>query len=376
MTGTITPSHPLYKRGTKGEVRIWYVDLREFNGQGFHRVVSGIHGGKLTKSEWTLAQPKNVGRSNETTSIEQAQIEAENAWTIKSERGYFTSIDQIDNVAFTKPMLAVDIEKRKGKFSFSDRVYAQPKLDGIRCIARADGLWTRTGKPITAVPHIVNELATFFEKDPALILDGELYNHELKDDFNTITSIVRKATPNQEELDRSRELIEYHIYDVASQPGSHKKRMASFFSLATRPTRYLRVVETRRVWNQNDLDTHYAQWMEEGYEGQMVRLNGPYENKRSSLLLKRKDFESQEFPVIRIEEGKGNWSGCIKRFVVRLPDGTENEATPRGTQDQLRALLQSGNTPDWATVRFFGFTPDNKLRFPIVTDWGFNKRAD
>ena len=156
MTDSIFPTDPLYKRGTKGEVRVWYMELcKRFDGEGFHRVVSGIDGGKLTFSAWTYCTPKNVGRSNETTSLEQAQIEVSNAWTIKSERGYFADIEEIDNVPFTKPMLAVDIEKRKGKFTFNDRVYAQPKLDGVRCIARADGLWTRTGKPITAVPHIV-----------------------------------------------------------------------------------------------------------------------------------------------------------------------------------------------------------------------------
>ena len=78
-----------------------------------------------------------------------------------------------------------------------------------------------------------------------------------------------------------------------------------------------------------------------------------------------------------MEEGNGNWAGAIKKFVVRLPDGSENDATPRGTYEDLAALLKSDVAPKWATVRFFGYTPDGKLRFPVATDWGFgNKRLD
>jgi ATP-dependent DNA ligase len=71
------------------------------------------------------------------------------------------------------------------------------------------------------------------------------------------------------------------------------------------------------------LDAAYANCLEEGYEGQMVRLDGPYEQKRSKLLLKRKEFQDAEYDLVRVDEGLGNWAGYGKKAVLRLPDGRE-----------------------------------------------------
>lgn len=393
FTGQIHYKGPtLYKRGVKGEVRCWRMEfIQEFDDekqeQGRHRVVTGILDGAETPSGWTIGEPKNVGKKNETTSVTQARSEIDNQYKIKRERGYFDDIEKIDEVVFTKPMLAADYTKRKGKFDLDDVQIAQPKLDGIRCIARADGLWTRTGKPITSLPHIVEALAPIFEQYPDWILDGELYNHELREDFNTITSVVRKAKPTPEDMEKARDLIQYHIYDIIA-PEDPVMRCAALgvlltetigqdlYQLACDPQGPLRKVESLVVGDQEGLDRLYGRWIEEGYEGQMIRLAGPYEHKRSNLLLKRKEFITDEFAVIRVEEGKGNWAGCVKRFVFELEDGRECGAGVRGTQETLAALLESGRVPDWCTVRYFTPTPDGMPRFPVVVDWGFGERDD
>lgn len=372
---------PLYKRGVKGEVRVWsmQVGYNVNDGIAAHRVVSGILDGAMTETGWSFTESKNVGKKNATTPLSQALSEIENQYQIKKERGYFADVSQIDEVQFTKPMLAQDWDKRKAKVNIADGVYAQPKLDGIRCIARADGLWTRTGKPITSCPHIVSALTSFFEDNPDAILDGELYNHDLRDDFNTITSVVRKEKPSDEEVQQAAELIQYHIYDQVDTSKTFSQRgveIVSLFNGTFRSHACLRLVPTAFVATQEHLDALYAQWMEEGYEGQMIRLNTPYENKRSNNLMKRKDFITEEFPVIRMEPGNGNWSGAIKRFVVQLPDGNTNDATPRGSYEQMAALLASGKTPKWATVRYFGKTPDGALRFPVAVDYGYEARVD
>jgi DNA ligase-1 len=112
-----------------------------------------------------------------------------------------------------------------------------------------------------------------------------------------------------------------------------------------------------------------------GYEGQMVRHNIPYEKKRSKGLLKRKEFVTQEYPVISVEEGKGNWAGYVKRVNLELEDGRNFGAGIRGSQSVLKALL-SAKCPDWATVRSFAATPDGIPRFGVVIDWGYGKRED
>lgn len=379
---------PLYKRGVKGEVRVWRMELghNPADGVAAHRVVSGIVDGAMTETGWSFTEAKNVGKKNETTPFTQAVSEVENQYQIKKDRGYFAYVGDIDKVEFTKPMLAQDWDKRKAKVDVSKGVFEQPKLDGIRCIARADGLWTRTGKPITAVPHIVEMLAPLFERDPDLELDGELYNHELKDDFNTITSIVRKEKPSEEEIAQAKSLIQYHVYDMPSHPGTFRDRISAVYALLEgdggpffdERWNSIHVVETTEVTSHDALDARYGKWIEEGYEGQMVRLDEAYENKRSNFLMKRKDFVTEEFKVLRMETGNGNWAGAIKRFVVECPTAEDGEcdATPRGSYEKMAALLASGMTPDWATVRFFGRTPDGKLRFPVAVDYGYGKRVD
>ena len=108
----------------------------------------------------------------------------------------------------------------------------------------------------------------------------------------------------------------------------------------------------------------------------MVRLDEKYECKRSKYLLKRKQFITEEFDVVKIEEGQGNWAGYAKRFILRMPDGTECGAGVRGTQAQMKELWESQQTPDWATLRYFGLTPDGVPRFPVVVDYGVSERED
>ncbi len=371
----------LYKRGTKGEVRVWFMqEGRTEDGRGAHRVVSGIHEGTMTESGWAVTEPKNVGRSNATTSAEQAAAEVGNNFRIKSERGYFEDITKIDEVPFTKPMLAVDIEKRRGKFDISEGVWEQPKLDGIRCVARADGLFTRTGKLITAIPHIHGSLSGLFRIDPDLELDGELYNHELREDFNTITSVVRKAKPKPKDMDKARDLIQYHVYDMPSHADVFSARdylLAEYVDQANTP--FIQKVSATKVSSEDALDAQYGAHLAAGYEGQMIRLDEMYQNKRSNFLMKRKDFLADEFRVVAVQEGTGNWMGYAKRFEFSLPDRRTCGAGVRGTQAALRELLkqvQAGNPPDWCTVRYFTPTPDGMPRFPVVTDWGWGKRAD
>lgn len=383
MTLSVTMVGPtLYKRGTKGEIREWRMELGvdEATGTAGHRVISGIQGGAMTESAWNLAEGKNLGKKNATTPLTQAEAEIENTYTIKLDGSYFTDVEDVDQVKFTKPMLATDWEKRKAKADLGSSSFSQPKLDGIRCIARIDGLWTRTGKPIVSAPHIMEQLEPLFHADPDLELDGELYNHVLKDDFNTITSLVRKENLSDEDLSRSRELVQYHVYDLPSHPGTFGERSRALHHLVQNMMPVVQFVATVEIVVDENfhatLDRLFGEYLADGYEGQMVRLDDIYENKRSNMLMKRKEFDTAEFPVIGMSEGSGNWAGCIKTFTVALADDTPNEATLRGKQVDLRKLLLDGTMPKWATVRFFGYTPDGKLRFPIAIDWGFTERQD
>ena len=75
-------------------------------------------------------------------------------------------------------------------------------------VVNTRGLYSRSNKEIVAVSYIAEALADFI-KDPTVTLDGELYNHELKDNFQKITSLVRKTVNlGADELAESKELVQ------------------------------------------------------------------------------------------------------------------------------------------------------------------------
>lgn len=380
-------STTLFKRDSKGNVRVWWYETGfDKNGNWGWRTNSGIKDGKTVTSGWTIVEEKNIGRANATTLEQQASAEAHAEWVKKRDRGYFDRIGDIDKFDKIKPMLATKYEDHKLDFE-ENLYYSQPKLDGIRCIARKDGLWTRAGKEIVAVPHINDQLSNFFEIYPDTVLDGELYNHDLRDDFNKITSVVRKTKPKQEDVEEAEQIAQYHVYDMIRMPSELKEQCGEspFFNdryswlkqFLPQVSDVVKIVPTAPIQTTEQLDELYGEYLKDGYEGQMVRLCAEYqENKRSKYLIKRKEFNTEEFVVVSVEEGNGNWAGYVKRFVLRLPDGREFGAGVRGNQQTLRDLFVSEQKPDWATVRFFTPTPDGIPRFPVVIDWGTGKRED
>ena len=108
----------------------------------------------------------------------------------------------------------------------------------------------------------------------------------------------------------------------------------------------------------------------------MVRNNTPYEHKRSKNLLKRKEFITEEFNVLEVLEGDGNWTGYAKHFKLELEDGRVFKSGVRGNFETLKALLNKPEKAQWVTCRYFDLTPDGIPRFPVVIDWGEGQRID
>jgi len=110
-----------------------------------------------------------------------------------------------------KPMLAHKYDP--DRVNWGDYVYMQAKLDGVRCLFTKDGAFSRTGKQFMNVQHIEEDLEDTFKALPWLVLDGELYNHNLRNDFEKIISLVRKQKPTDEDRSEARRLTQYHVYD-------------------------------------------------------------------------------------------------------------------------------------------------------------------
>ena len=353
-------SAKIYKRDTLGKIRFWQVEVDDVN----YRTIAGIEGEPSSHvvSGWTRC----VGKQGR-TSQEQAEFEAASDMRKKLEREYRGAPHLVDMKmsAWVKPMLAHKYEGWQGP------CFSQPKLDGIRCIATASGLFSREGKEFVAAPHIQHALEDVFKKHPDVVFDGEFYNHDFHDDFNAIVSAVKRTKPSPADLEVSAKLVQYHVYDLPSaahSPFVDRRRMIGDLIGEGMGRGMVQRVVTLPCFEVEDLDDAYEKYLSENYEGQMVRLDGKYENKRSKLLLKRKEFQDGEFPVVAVEEGNGNWTGYAKKATLRLADGRTFGAGLRGAQAELKALLGAPK-PDMATVRFFALTPDGIPRFPVVTQF-------
>jgi len=355
----------LFSRTNTDAIQQWIVEYED----GCYRTIFGQVGGKIQTTKWTECKETNSGRSNQRDSEQQAEFEANALWKKKKESGYFENINEVDEPTFVEPMLAKNYEDYKDSLKFP--IFSQPKLDGIRCIVTKDGMFTRNGKIIESCPHIFKKLQKFFANQPTLVFDGELYNHDLKHDFNKIASLVKKIKPTIEDIKESSQLVQYWIYDIVDTTKTFEERLKWITNniqgdLGDCP---LIDVPTALASSQQQLDSYYEDYTEKGFEGQMVRLNTKYENKRSKNLLKRKDFQDREYIILDVIQGEGNKSGMAGAMVFENEKGIKFNSNIKGNREYLKELWNNKENlvGKQATVKFFNLTPDNSIpRFPYV----------
>ena len=257
-------------------------------------------------------------------------------------------------------MLAQKYEKYS-HLCFVNPTFIQPKLDGLRCINSDGTMMSRNGKPFVTVDHLTQEVA---------ILDGELYSHDYHDDFNKIVSLVKKTKPTEDDIQECQSIIEFWAYDLPEHDGVFSERYAELKKVVkTLKNKQIKVVPTYQVHSEEDIQKYHEQFLEEGYEGSIIRVDiAPYENKRSKQLLKKKDFYDGEFTIVDVEEGKGNRAGTAGNLLLELPDGRHFGATLRGSRQWVRSVLENrknliGKT---ATIKYFQETPDGIPRFGVA----------
>jgi DNA ligase-1 len=374
----------LYKKTSTGAIQYWKVAVHQIVPVAECPVPVGVivteHGQLGTDSpqttEDTISEGKNIGKKNETTAVRQAELEAQAKWEKQKKKGYVESLEaaqkgEVDEIieGGIVPMLAQSFADHGHKIKYP--CYAQPKLDGIRCIAMVkDGkctLWTRTRKPITSVPHIIKEVERLFG-NLDITLDGELYNHDLKKDFEKIVSMVR-----QEEPAEGCEIVQYHIYDVVTDQ-TFRDRWENFFSFSglltpSEPPKYCFMVSTGMIHSEDQVQTVFEASVKMGFEGLMLRnKDAKYVNKRSYDLQKVKEFEDAEFDIVGVEEGRGKLAGKVGSFVCTMPNGKTFLAKMAGDTDRLREYFE--NPSLWQgkrlTVKYQGLTGKEGVpRFPV-----------
>jgi ATP-dependent DNA ligase len=272
-----------------------------------------------------------------------------------------------------KPMLAYPVSDKP--IDYTNKVSMQPKLDGVRCLIQYNKLncgehevvaYSRTGKQWKNIAHICVALKPFFAKHPNVILDGELYNHALRDDFEKIISCVRKTKPTAIDRAESRKLVQFHCYDIVDETMLFEDRYKFVFD-NLRDCYGVRTVVTRAVGNESLSKVVHQQNLDAGYEGSILRLNDVYQCKRSHSLRKFKDFHDAEATLTSWVEGKGKRAGTIGKFMAVDADGNEFGMPVMDNFKKLQTMFDEMKT--WvgkqATFTYFERTKANSYRHPL-----------
>ena len=273
-------------------------------------------------------------------------------------------------------MLAYPVSDKP--INYDDKVFMQPKLDGVRCIIQAEKLpfdmgydvvaYSRTGKQWKNIDHILFNLKPWFQLNPNVILDGELYNHDLKDDFEKIISLVRKQKPDDIDALESADMVQFHCYDIIDETKTFEERM-NFITQTVPRNHCVKHVRTMVVGNEDQAKVNHARNLDSGYEGSILRTNDIYKCGRSWSLRKFKDFSDAEATIIGYLDGKGKRTGTLGKFIMQDDEGMEFGCPPgKGyTYKDLANMLD--NIGDYigqrATFTFFERTKAGSYRHPL-----------
>ena len=344
----------LHKLDSRGKIRVWSIVTEGDT----YSVSHGAFGG-AQQTTLVTCEPKNIGRSNETTGESQAISEAQGLWNKQKDRKGYTV--EIPTTQPNLPMLAHKYKDHKHKITLP--ACCSVKVDGLRLILSVqDGKVTttsRTGTTFTGLDHITREYADFDD----VVLDGELYSRTLT--FEQISSVVRKGDVNDPRM----KSIFFYAFDIINDDTYHQRVI--YLDTLVSGLRKTEVVPWYLVDSHKEIEAKHRDFLTDGWEGTMIRnIDSLYQkNKRSYDLLKYKNFMDEEFGVVGYRCGKGKFEN-VPIFVLHCPGG-DFEAVPKGDQALREDYLRNAESyiGQKATIRFFEYTADGIPRFPVLIDF-------
>ena len=264
-------------------------------------------------------------------------------------------------------------EKRLAKWE--PPYITQPKLDGVRCRALRhtthEGhltwlLVSSTEDLIISCPHIIEALESLEVPPDILQLDGELYRHGWTfEEIYSVTSRTTNMHPNYQE-------IEFHIFDTIEEIIPQAKRLINLSKLKLNDS--LIRVQHKVAFSLSDIMAHYQQYLDEGYEGIIVRhFEAPYLRRRSIYVMKFKPKKSDSYIITGYKEEidkYGNPKGRLGALVCES-DG-QQFSVGSGLDDYNRTALweqRHSLAGKYAHVEYQHITPGRGVpRFPIFME--------
>jgi len=371
----------LYKKDKSDKVRVWKLQATFNKADGTYWIETdyGQKDGKIIHSVKEVKEGKNIGKKNETSTQEQLILICDKTFKDKKEKEeYIEHLEEINDEKEDRtypPMLADKWDpnsKTKRKIDITFPCFIQPKLDGIRCLSYIKNgeivNQSRQLKYFKNLDHINRELECILSSIPTLVLDGELYNHNIV--FNQIAGIVKREKLKDE--DREKLLsIEYHIYDCFTHDNddSFTDRTQLLEKISKqRDWQYLKFVPTY-VCNTKEQVTNYFHplFIDARYEGSILRnRDSNYEFTRTKNLQKFKTFEDDEFEIIGYKEGTGHDAGTVIWKCV-AKNGKEFDVRPVGTVEERKEFLKNAERciGKFLTVTYQELSEFGVPRFPV-----------
>ena len=347
-------SKKIYKKDSKSKIRflhVYTVGAQLIQQSGL------LEGNKITHIN--ICVGKNIGKSNETSPEEQANLEAAAKIETKMSTGYFETIKEAEENEVILPMLAKDAKKMLSKIQYP--CYIQPKLDGMRALYHKMKLTSRKGKNIDTMQHIIDDISF----STSQILDGELYAHG--ETFQENMKLIKKYREGESEN------VKMHVYDLISDK-PFSERIEMLHNIVENNYSTVEVVETYLINNEDELKKFHAQFISDGYEGTIIRHSdaGYGINKRDSQLLKYKDFIDVAYKVMDIVPSEKNPLQGVVHCISG--NGTFGCGMKFSHKEREEILANKDHyIGQTAEIRFFEYTDDGVPRFPVCVGFRLDK---
>ena len=262
-----------------------------------------------------------------------------------------------------KPMLARTVGPKFNSYP----CYVQPKLNGIRALFQG-GTWQSRDEKVwkpAVLQHLTDELTSLGLE--MAILDGELYKHGWR--LQKINGAV--AVNRSQPRDDTHEVC-YHIFDVVEPARKFSDRWFEYYHgliQASERLRHIKIVPTSLCHSWVEVEQHFHMYTQHGYEGIMLRPDGPYEagerpvlngdghltTYRSYFLWKYKHWEDDEFLCVGVTKGEGKAEIGIGALVLR----PNNLPTVSGIKGTVMFPFPDDQTFKVGT----GFTDEDRIAF-------------
>ena len=329
----------LYGIDKSGKTKTWKAQIWYNDPEAYSIIEYGLMDGKRQSTRKDVTSGKNIGKTNETTALEQCIQDTRKKWRDKQEKeGYALTGDITPHRYF--PMLAKTYDGKKDVYP----CLCQPKLDGLRCLVYLEGqqviFQSRRGVLFRPLTHLQHVLRSTFQAHPHLILDGELYSDSLS--FERLTGLIRQTKTAACPIDVQK--ISYHVYDIVCNDLSFLDRWRQLQSILAESSNYVKLVQTEEITCQRQFRKKFQEYVQQGYEGIILRdSNGLYEcNYRSRFLLKYKEFQEREFMIRGYTEGEGREKGSVI-WICETEHGSQFHVRPRGSLEHRQWLYQHGD---------------------------------